>query len=244
MDRLYSRHGVRESLRAGRRSFQRLLIAEGVDDAPILRDIRTLAGKHRVSVHVGRRDAMNNVTPQHQGVLLEAGDYPYVDIDDILAHAAAKGEAPFVLVLDALQDPQNFGTLIRAAEATGVHGVVIAERRSVSVTPAVVNASSGAVEHMRVAQVVNLTRAIEQLKKADVWVWALDGGPDAKSLFTSDLRGPLALVVGSEGDGVHRLVRETSDFVVALPMRGQIESLNAATAGAVALYEALRQRSV
>ncbi len=121
--------------------------------------------------------------------------------------------------------------------------MVFAERRSASVTPAVVNAASGAVEHMRVAQVVNLARAIDTLKQREVWVYALDGGPGSQPLFTTDLRGPLALVVGSEGEGMHRLVRDKSDAVLALPMHGQIESLNAAMAGSVALYEALRQRA-
>jgi 23S rRNA (guanosine2251-2'-O)-methyltransferase len=145
-------------------------------------------------------------------------------------------------VLDALQDPQNLGSLIRTAEAVGVHGVVIPERRSAGVTPAVVNASSGAVEHMRVAQVVNLARAIDEIKRREVWVSALDDNERAQPIFSADLKGALAIVVGSEGEGVHRLVREKADFVLKLPMRGQIESLNAAVAGSVALYEALRQR--
>lgn len=242
MDRLYSRHGVRESLRARRRTFQKLLVADGVEDAPVLREILRLAQQARVPVQNARRDALNQVTPHHQGVMLEAGAYPYCEIDDIFAVAQLRAEPPFILVLDALQDPQNFGSLIRTAEAVGVHGVVIPERRSAGVTPAVVNASSGAVEHMRVAQVVNLARAIDEIKKRDVWVSALDGGERATPIFGADLKGALAIVVGSEGEGVHRLVREKADFVLKLPMRGQIESLNAAVAGSVALYEALRQR--
>ena len=242
MDRLYSRHAVRECLRARRRAFQKLWIADGVEDAPILREIRTLAQQARVPLATAKRDALNHVTPHHQGVLLETGDYPYVDVDAIFAHAAALGQAPFILVLDALQDPQNFGALIRSAEAVGVHGVIIPERRSAGVTPAVSNASSGAVEHMRVAQVVNLARVIDELKKREVWVHALHGDAAATPLFSADLKGALAIVVGSEGEGVHRLVREKADFVLKLPMRGQIESLNAAVAGSVALYEAMRQR--
>lgn len=243
MDRLYSRHAVRESLRARRRTFLRLLIAEGVDDAPILREINHLAQLARVPVTTAKRDALNQVTPHHQGVLLEAGAYPYVDVDEIFAHAQARQQAPFILVLDALQDPQNFGSLIRTAEAVGVHGVIVPERRSASVTPAAVNASSGAVEHMRVAQVVNLARAIDEIKQRDVWVYALHGESPATPLFSADLKGALAIVVGSEGEGVHRLVREKADFVLKLPMHGQVESLNAAVAGSVTLYEALRQRA-
>lgn len=242
MDRLYSRHAVRESLRARRRTFQRLLIADGVEDAPILREIRQLAQEARVPVTTAKRDALNQVTPHHQGVMLEAGAYPYVDVDEIFSHAQSLQQAPFILVLDALQDPQNFGSLIRTAEAVGVHGVIVPERRSAGVTPAAVNASSGASEHMRVAQVVNLARAIDEIKKRDVWVYALHGGSQSTPLFGADLKGALALVVGSEGEGVHRLVREKADFVLKLPMHGQVESLNAAVAGSVALYEALRQR--
>ncbi len=243
MDRLYSRHAVRESLRAHRRTFQRLLIAEGVEDAPILREIKQLAQLARVPVTAAKRDALNQVTPHHQGVMLEAGAYPYVDVDEIFAYAQTRQQAPFILVLDALQDPQNFGSLIRTAEAVGVHGVIVPERRSAGVTPAAVNASSGAAEHMRVAQVVNLARAIDEIKKRDVWVYALHGESAAAPLFGADLKGALALVVGSEGEGVHRLVREKADFVLKLPMHGQVESLNAAVAGSVTLYEALRQRA-
>ena len=243
METLYSRQAVREALRAGRRTFHRLVVAEGVEDAPILRELVALAEQRKVPLFTGKRDVMNRVTAHHQGVLLDAGPYPYVELDDILALARERGEPPFVLVLDSLQDTHNFGSLIRSAEAAGAHGVVFAERRSASVTPAVVNAASGAVEHMRVAQVVNLARAIDTLKQREVWVYALDGGPGSQPLFTTDLRGPLALVVGSEGEGVHRLVRDKSDAVLALPMHGQIESLNAAMAGSVALYEALRQRT-
>jgi 23S rRNA (guanosine2251-2'-O)-methyltransferase len=244
MDRIYSRHGVRESLRARRRNFQALHIADGVEDAPILRDIRQLAAQAKVPVRSAQRDRLNQVTPHHQGVLLEAGPYPYAELDDVFVRAQERGHAPFLLVLDALQDPQNLGTLIRTAEAVGVHGVVIPERRSAEVTPAVVNASSGAVEHMLVVRVVNLARTIDEIKKRDVWVSALDGGAGSTPLFAANLRGATALVVGSEGEGVHRLVREKSDFVLALPMHGRIESLNAAVAGSVALYEALRQRSL
>ncbi len=243
MDRIYSRHAVRECLRARRRTLHLLRIAEGAEPAPILEEIKLLAQKAGVRVAPAKREALSQITPHHQGVMLDAGPYPYAALDDIFAFAQARSEAPFVLVLDALQDPQNFGALIRSAEAVGAHGVVIPERRSVGVTPAVVNASSGAVEHMRVAQVVNLARAIDALKARDVWVSALHGAPEARPLFGADLKGPLAIVVGGEGGGVHRLIREKADFLLKLPMRGRIESLNAAMAGSVALYEALRQRT-
>lgn len=240
MDRLYSRHAVRECLRANRRKAHRVLLADGVKDAPIVRDIVGLAHKRGVPVLTVKRDALDE---HAQGVALEADDYPYADVDDILALAAGRSEPPLILMLDAIQDVQNFGNLIRTADAAGAHGVVIGEHRSAGVTPAVVNASSGAVEHLRVARVVNLAREIERLKRGDVWVAALAGDdPRAQALFAADLRGGLCLIVGSEGEGVSRLLRDKSDFVVRLPMHGQVESLNASVAGAIALYEALRQR--
>ncbi len=241
MERLYSRQAVRECLRARRRAVYRLLIGEGVEDAPIIREIRALAQQQRVPVSAVRRDALNAISAHAQGIALEVGDYPYASLDEIFAAAEARNEPPFILILDSLQDPQNFGNLIRTAEAAGLHGVVIGVRRSVTVTPAVVNASSGAAEHMRVAQVVNLARAVEAIKARDVWVAALHGEAQ-RTIYEADLRGALALIVGSEGEGVSRLLRERADFVLRLPMRGQVASLNAAVAGAVAIYEALRQR--
>jgi 23S rRNA (guanosine2251-2'-O)-methyltransferase len=151
-------------------------------------------------------------------------------------------EPPLIVILDSLQDPQNFGNLIRTAEAVGVSGIVIPERRSASVTPAVVNASAGATEHLRIARVVNLARAVDDLKKQDVWVAALQDDARAQDIYAANLKGALALIVGSEGEGVSRLLRDKADFVVKLPMRGKIESLNASVAGAVALYEVVRQR--
>ncbi|MFN4293040.1 MAG: 23S rRNA (guanosine(2251)-2'-O)-methyltransferase RlmB [Thermoflexales bacterium] len=241
MERLYSRQAVRECLRARRRPIYRLLIGEGVEDAPIIREIRALAQQQRIPISAARRAALNAISAHAQGVALEVGDYPYASLDEIFAAAEARNEPPFILILDSLQDPQNFGNLIRTAEAAGLHGVVIGTRRSVAVTPAVVNASSGAAEHMRVAQVVNLARAVEAIKARDVWVAALHGEAQ-RTIYEADLRGALALIIGSEGEGVSRLLRERADFVLRVPMRGQVASLNAAVAGAVAIYEALRQR--
>jgi 23S rRNA (guanosine2251-2'-O)-methyltransferase len=160
----------------------------------------------------------------------------------MLIYSSDQSSPALFLLLDLLQDPQNVGSLLRTAEAVGVHGVVIPRRRAVGVTPAVVSASAGAVEHLRVAQVTNLARTIDELKRRDIWVAGLDTGADAGLLDQADLRGPLALVVGSEGYGLRRLVREKCDFSVRLPMRGRVASLNAAVAGSVALYEVDRQR--
>jgi 23S rRNA (guanosine2251-2'-O)-methyltransferase len=164
-----------------------------------------------------------------------------VEVVDILDHASQKSEPPFVLILDSLQDPQNFGTLLRTAEAVGVHGIVIPLARTVEVTPAVVNASSGASEHMLIAQ-SNLSQAIDSLKDADVWVVGLDQNGVKMELGSRHLRGALGLVVGSEGEGLHDLTRKKCDILLKLPMRGEIESLNAAVAGSVALYLAYLAR--
>jgi 23S rRNA (guanosine2251-2'-O)-methyltransferase len=244
MERLYGRHAVHECLRARRRKMLRLLIAEGVQDALILREMQQLAHEQRVQLGTAKREFFDQVSPHAQGVLLEVEEYPYAEWEDLLItmpRGVGSGDAaepPLILILDSLQDPQNFGNLIRTAEAVGVSGIVIAERRSASVTPAVVNASAGATEHLRIARVVNLARTVDLLKKQDVWVAAL------QDIYAANLKGAMALIVGSEGEGVSRLLRDKADFVIKLPMRGKIESLNASVAGAVALYEIVRQRNV
>ncbi len=178
-----------------------------------------------------------------QGVALEVGDYPYVDVDDILAHAKQTGEPPLLLILDHLQDPQNLGTLMRTAEAMGVHGIILPERRAAGVTPAVSNSSAGAVERMLVAQVINLNRTIEHLKSRDVWIAGLDSDPETPLIDNRMISGSLALVVGSEGDGLSRLTREKCDFLLRLAMIGEVESLNAAVAGSIVLYLARQTRT-
>ncbi len=240
---LYGRHAVLESLRAGRRGFRRLWLADGGRDAPILREIIEAAKAANVPNQTAPREAFDAVSLHAQGAALETGDYPYAAIDDMLALADRRAEKPLILILDTLQDPQNLGSLIRTADAVGAHGVVIPDRRSAAVTPAVVNASAGAVEHLLVAQVVNLAREIDALKKADVWIAALQDDPRATDLYATDLSGGLALIVGNEAEGVGRLLRDKADYLVKLPMRGKIASLNAAAAGTVALYEVLRQRT-
>jgi len=243
MDRLYGRHAVHECLRARRRQASRLLLGDGVQEAPIIREIISLAKAQKVPIVPTKRDFLDQVSTHAQGVALEVSAYPYVELDALFARAAERNEAPLVLMLDSLQDPQNFGNLIRTAEAVGVHGVIISERRSAAVTPAVVNSSAGAVEHLLVAQVVNLARAVDDLKKRDVWIAALQGDARAQEIYKVDLKGAFALIVGSEGEGVSRLLRDKADFLLRLPMRGQVESLNASVAGAVALYEMWRQRT-
>lgn len=239
---LAGRQAVRESLRAGRRHIFRLWIEGDEDLEPrgILAEIIALAQSQKISVRTARGgifERLNEQRVNHQGVVLETGSYPYVDVNEIVG-SNKRGGAPLLLLLDHVQDPQNLGALIRTAEAVGIDGVIIPERRAAGITPAVSNASAGAVEHLQIAQVTNLNRLIDQLKKREIWVAGLDEGSDAITLEEADLSGPLAVVVGSEGSGLSRLAREKCDFLIRLPMYGQIESLNAAVAGSIVLYRA------
>jgi len=241
---LYGRNPVYECLRAGRRQVFGLTVAAGVQEKGTLAEVLALAEQRKLPIeHVQRRqlDALTG-DANHQGVAVEVSGYPYVELDAILSLAGQRGEPPWLLLLDCLQDPQNLGTLLRTAEIVGVHGVVIPERRAAEVTPAVSSASSGAGEHMLVARVVNLVQTMEQLKWRGVWIAGIEAVPQAKAVWQANLGGALALVVGGEGQGMRRLVEQTCDFMVCLPMRGHVNSLNAAVAGSVVLYEAARQR--
>lgn len=241
---LYGRQPVREMLRARRRRVFQLLLARGVQPTGIVGETLSLAEQNNVPVHiVDRRDLdKQGGEVNHQGLAAEVSCYPYVDVAALLDAARQADEPPFLLLLDHVRDPQNLGSLLRTAEAAGVHGVVIPGRRAADVTPAAVRASAGAAEHMRVAQVTNLVRAMESLKADGVWLAGLEALPEAQLYNQADLSGSLGLVVGSEGRGLARLVRERCDFLVRLPMHGQVGSLNAAVAGAIVLYEACRQR--
>lgn len=232
---LYSRNGVTEVLRAGRRQFIQLRIAEGVQEKGRIVDILKMAGAKKIPIVRAPRSDMDKIQPAHQGVILEASDYPYANIADMLDLAGQRNERPFVLMLDSLNDPQNFGTLLRTAEAVGIHGVVLPLARTVAVTPAVVNASSGACEHLLIAQ-ANLSQAIDELREADVWTLGLDESNESRLPGEVPMDGGLAIVVGSEGQGLRPLVKSKCDFLMRLPMRGRIESLNAAVAGSIALY--------
>jgi 23S rRNA (guanosine2251-2'-O)-methyltransferase len=237
---LYSRNAVHETLRAGRRQVFSIEIAEGVQEKGRIADIVNLARARQVNIVRSPRGKLDKVRDDHQGVVAEVGQYPYSDVVEILEQAGQ--EPPFVLILDSLQDPQNFGTLLRTAEAVGVHGVIIPLARTVEVTPAVVNASSGGCEHLLIAR-SNLSQAIAALKDNDLWIVGLDQAGQAIEVNSRHLQGPLGLVVGSEGEGLHELTRRKCDLVLRLPMKGRIESLNAAVAGSVALYLAYLARS-
>ncbi len=233
------RNPVMEVLQAKRRQVFRLMLASGVEERGRIADILRIAAARKIPVERVPRERLDRLGENPQGVAAEAGAYPYVELYDVLDRAKERGEPLFVLVLDVIQNPQNLGTLLRTAEAAGVHGVVIPQHRAAEVTPAVVSASAGASEHMLITQ-GNITRRLEELKQAGAWVVGLEegGGSPDKIPFT----GPIAIVVGNEGEGMRSLVRESCDFLLALPMRGCIESLNAAVAGSIVLYQVLLAR--
>jgi 23S rRNA (guanosine2251-2'-O)-methyltransferase len=239
---IVGRNPVYEVLRARRRHVFRLLVALGVIEKGRLAEIMRLAPDRKLHVERVDRRQMDRLGENHQGVALETSAYPYVTLQDILARAQQRQQPLFVLLLDTLQNPQNLGTLLRSAEAAGVHGVVIPLRRAAGVTPAVVQASAGATEHLLLAA-VNLAQAIAELKSAGAWVIGLESSPEAQPVEQVRLDGPLALVVGGEGEGMRELVRKSCDVLMRLPQYGQVASLNAAVAGSVAIYLALQVRN-
>lgn len=240
---IYGRRAVVEALRAGKQ-IEHIILARGSHEQGPIADLVAEARKAGVQVREVPRQELDRIAPSgtHQGVAARIGEFEYADVEDLLVVARERGEPAFLLLLDSVQDPQNFGTLLRTAEAVGVHGVVIAERRAVGVTPAVVKASAGAVEHLKIAQVTNLARTIEELKKENVWIVGVENEPGAKDYSQFDFNMALAIVLGSEGAGLGRLVKEKCDFLVRLPMWGKIESLNVGVAGSIILYAAKTQR--
>lgn len=242
---LYGRNPVEEALAAGRRTVMEVVLPPpgmAVDEQ--LARIRDEAHARRAVVRTMQRDQLDRLTRfgHHQGVAAKTSGYPYVGFDEVLREVEADENA-LVVVLDHLEDPQNVGSILRTACAVGVAGVVIPEDRASGVTPAAVRASAGGAEHVKVAHVVNVARALDGLKEAGAWITGLDKCEGAREYTEIDFRGRVGLVVGAEGEGLSRLVREKCDFVAALPMPGGFESLNAGVAAAVAMYEVLRQRS-
>lgn len=235
------RNPVYEVLRANRRHVFRLLLAKGIERSGHINDIIQLTRGRKLQIEEVQRNQMDNLGSNHQGIALQTSAYPMAALDEILENATGHNDSLFILVLDEIQDPQNLGTLLRTAEAVGVHGVLLPFRRTASVTPAVVSASSGAVEHLLITQ-INLAQGLEELKTKGAWVIGLEGGEGSKPIDQVDLSGDLVIVVGSEGSGMRPLTRKICDHLVRLPMRGRIDSLNAAVAGSVALYKALQNR--
>ena len=236
------RNAVIEALRSGT-AIDKIYLAKGETDKTLGHIASKARDKGIVVVEADRRklDYMSQ-TKAHQGVVALAAVREYCEIQDIIALAREREEAPFVIVCDEISDPHNLGAIIRTAECVGAHGVIIPKRRSAGLTTIVDKASAGAAEHMMISRVPNITAALKELKDEGLWVYgtAADG---ACGLWTTDLTGPVALVIGSEGDGMGRLVKENCDFVLSLPMKGRLNSLNASAAAAVTMYEVLRQRS-
>lgn len=229
---LVGRNPIREALRAGR-DIEKLLVARG-ELIGSAREIVAMAREAKIVVQEVDRTRLDAMAPNHQGLIAVASAYAYKTVDDMLALAKQRGEAPLLVILDGVTDPHNLGAIIRSAECAGAHGVIIPERRAVGLTPAAVKASAGAVEYLPVAKEVNLTRLIERLKKEGVWVYgAAMNGQDYRKV---DFSGPAAIVIGSEGEGISRLVAENCDMIVSLPMKGHIDSLNASVAAGVLLY--------
>ena len=237
------RNAVIEALRAGR-AIDKIFIAKGDVDKTLGHIASKARDKGIVVVECDRKklDFMSQ-THAHQGVIALCAVREYCTVEDIFAVAEERGEKPFVIVCDEISDPHNLGAIIRSAECAGAHGVIIPKRRSAGLTAIVDKSSAGAAEHMAIARVPNIPAAIKELKDRGLWVYgtAADG---QSGLWNTDFTGSMALVIGSEGDGMGRLVRESCDFIVSLPMKGQVSSLNASAAAAIVMYEVLRQRSV
>jgi 23S rRNA (guanosine2251-2'-O)-methyltransferase len=239
---IYGLHPAREALEASPGQVERALLAEGPLRGP-LAEIAATARRLGVEVELVPRDRLARLAGRggHQGVVLRVADFSYADLQEVIERARAAGQAGLVLVLDGIEDPHNFGALVRSAHALGAQGVVIPKDRAAGVTATVVKASAGAVAHTPIARVTNLSRAIGALKDAGLWVVGADMDGD-RAPEQVDLRSPIALVVGSEGHGIRRVVLEKCDFVVRIPMAGRLASLNASVAGAILLYEVGRQR--
>jgi len=241
-DLIYGRNPVLEAFRAGR-GVRRLMIAAGLRAEPRLKELLELARSREVPVEEADRKRLDDIahSEAHQGVVAYVTRRQYWELEALAEAALGERRDPVLLMLDSLQDPQNLGSLSRTAEAAGVGGIVLSHNRSPEITPAVVKASAGAAEHLRYARVANLAQALETLKARGFWAVGLAG--EATAAYTSfDYRRPLVLLIGAEGEGLHQLLRKRCDALVRIPMLGRVESLNAAVAGSILLYEVLRQR--
>lgn len=236
--KIYGRNPVAEAIKSGT-TIDRLVVEKNLKDAGANKII--LEAKSRgIKIFFRDKEVLDReAAGKHQGFLAEVTDFKYCELSDILAYAEQKGEPPFIVLLDGVEDPHNLGSVLRVAECAGVHGVVIPRHRAVSVNETVVKVSAGAAAHMRVAKVANINDAVEELKKRNVWVYCAD--MDGQSVYETDLSGAAAFVIGGEGSGVKRLTKSVCDGAVSLPVRGQVNSLNASVACGVVVYEKLRQ---
>lgn len=235
------RNSVYEMLKAGR-SINKVYVARGNMEGSI-REIIALVKERKIPLQEVERSFLDKLTGErHQGIVAEAAPYEYVEVEDIIDAARSKGEEPFVLILAEIEDPHNFGAILRTAESVGVHGVIIPKRRGVQLNATVAKVSSGAAEYVPVARVANLVQTVEKLKEFGLWVTGADMHGENR-LWEAQLTGPLALIIGGEGRGIPKLLKEKCDFLTYIPMKGQISSLNASVAASVLLFEVLRQRS-
>lgn len=245
---IFGRNAVKEAVKAGR-SIDKILVQTEPDGS--LKEIVALAKDARIIVHEVNRKKLDEAclpfghggkTANHQGIVAYTAGVEYCDVADILNLAAEKGEKPFVVVLDGVEDPHNLGSIIRSADCAGAHGVILGKHRSAPVTAAAVKSSAGASEHMLIARVVNISAALEELKTAGLWIAGADMA--GESMYKQDMTGAFALVIGNEGEGLSRLVRERCDYLVSIPMSGHVDSLNAGVAAGILLFEKRRQESV
>ena len=234
------RNPVREAFRAGR-TIDKLYVQDGLKDGPVLARVSKARNSYAIVTFVSneRLDEMSE-TGKHQGVIAQCAAYAYAEVEDLLERAREKGEAPFFFLLDDIEDPHNLGAIIRSANLMGAHGIIIPKRRAVGLTATVAKASAGALNYTPVARVANLSQTIEQLKKEGMWFVCAD--MDGELMYDLNLTGPIGVVIGNEGNGVSRLVKEKCDFTARIPMNGDIDSLNASVAAGVLGYEIVRQR--
>lgn len=235
------RNAVIEAYRSGK-PIEKLYIQDGCQDGPVM-TIKREARKHETPVKYVERERLDQMseTGRHQGVIAVAGAYEYAELEDILKAAREKGEPPFLFLLDNIEDPHNLGAIIRTANLAGAHGVIIPKNRAVGLTATVARTSAGALNYTPVARVTNLSQTIEELKKEGIWFVCAD--MNGTRMYDLNLKGPIGLVIGSEGEGVGRLVRERCDMIASIPMKGEIDSLNASVAAGVLAYEIVRQRA-
>ena len=238
--KIEGRNAVLEAFRSGK-TIDKLFVLDGCHDGPITNILRE-AKKTDTIINFVSKDRLDSMseTKKHQGVIANASAYDYAEVSDILENARSKGEPPFIFILDNIEDPHNLGAIIRTANLAGAHGVIIPKRRAVGLTSTVARTSAGALNYTPVAKVTNIANTIEELKKEGLWFVCAD--MDGQVMYNLDLKGPIGLVIGNEGDGVSRLVKEKCDFIASIPMKGDIDSLNASVAAGVLAYEIVRQR--
>ena len=241
-EQIEGRNAVLEAFRSGK-CVDKLFILDGCQDGPV-RTIAREARKTDTIINYVSKERLDQLseTRAHQGVIAQVAAYEYSTVDEILARAEEKGEPPFLILLDNVEDPHNLGAIIRTANLAGAHGVIIPKRRAVGLTSTVAKTSAGAINYTPVAKVTNIVRTIEELKEKGIWFVCADMG--GETMYDLDLTGPMGLVIGNEGEGVSRLVREACDFIASIPMKGDIDSLNASVAAGVLAYEIVRQRLV